>query len=296
MLERATSRDEVIDVASRIRLENARIGFQWETLPEAEKAKTPRPLTSKEMQFLFTEISPRQYTSEMTTAKLSYLSIGNAARAKTDALMRGEVLPNTEAAQLIDSLESRLGRRHLNDSLAATKHFLQSLRTPNDELRYKNAFDHSEVYKKLPAAERDFVYQRAVLQKDQLEARLIGTELNCQKSDPPTVPKSNSTNFSVFREELKTEIIDLVRMSHKLDQRELTERAASVLKASFARNGLIGKADRESVKALSRELSEGIGKATELSRYDSPARRPVPERILEDTISRQNRTPDIHTR
>jgi len=297
MLERATSRDEVIDVASRIRLENARIGFQWETLPEAEKAKTPRPLTSKEMQFLFTEISPRQYTSEMTTAKLSYLSVGNAARAKTDALMRGEVLPNTEAAQLIDSLESRLGRRHLQDSLAATKHFLQSLKTPNDELRYKNEFDHSDVYKKLPAAERDFVYQRAVLQKDRLEARLIGTELNHRTPDPPTIPKSNSTNFNFFREELKTEIVDLVRMNPKLDQHELTERAASVLEASFARNGRTGMADHESAKALSRELSEGIGKATaELSKYDSAARRPLPERILEDTISRKNRTPNIHTR
>lgn len=298
MLERATSRDEVIDAASRIRLENARVGFQWGKLAEAEQARTPRALTSNEIQFLFTEASPHHYTSEMTAAKLSYLSVGNAARTKTDALMRGEISPSPEAAQLIDRLESRLGRREVKDSLAATKHFLQSLKTPDDELRYKNEFDYSDAYKKLPAAERDFVYQRAVLQKDQLEARLIGTELNRRASDPEAVQKpSNSAKFSVFREELKTEIVELVRTSHRLDQHGLTERADSVLEASFAKNGLTGKADHESVKALCRELSEGIGKATaELLRYDSPARRPVPERILESTISRQNRTRDIYTR
>lgn len=43
MLERASSRDEVIETASRIRLENARIGFQWEKLTDPEKAKTPPP-------------------------------------------------------------------------------------------------------------------------------------------------------------------------------------------------------------------------------------------------------------
>ncbi len=291
MLERASSRDEVIDAASQIRLENAKLGFQWETLPEKERAKIAPPLTSKEMQFLFTEGSLRHYTSEMTAAKLSYLSVGNDAKTKTDALMRGEISPSQEAAQLIDSLESRLGRRHLNDSLAATKHFLQSLKTPNDELRYKNEFDYSDAYKKLPAAERDFVYQRAVLQKDQLETRLIGTELSRQVSDSEAVQKvSNKTQLSAFREELKTEIVDLVRMSPKLDQLELTERVALVLEASFARNGLTGKADYDSVKALSRDLSEGIGKATaELSRYDSPARRPVPDRILEDTIGKLQR-------
>ena len=35
MLERADTRDEVVDAASRIRLENAKIGFQWKELPNA---------------------------------------------------------------------------------------------------------------------------------------------------------------------------------------------------------------------------------------------------------------------
>lgn len=202
--------------------------------------------------------------------------------------MRGEISPSQEAAQLIDSLESRLGRRHLKDSVSATRHFLQSLKTPNDELRYKNAFDHSEVYRKLPAAERDFVYQRAVLQKDQLEARLTGAELNRKVSDSEAVQKpSNNTKFSVFREALKTEILELVRTSPKLEQRELTDRAASVLEASFERNGPLGKADRESVKAISRELSGGIGNATlQLSKNQSHVRMPIPERGPENTVSR----------
>ncbi len=49
MLERASSRDEVIDAASRVRLENARLGFQWEKLPETERANMAPPLTSREM-------------------------------------------------------------------------------------------------------------------------------------------------------------------------------------------------------------------------------------------------------
>ena len=187
MLECASSRDEVIDAASRARLENAELGFRWETLPEKERPKIARPLTSKEMQFLFTESSPRHYTSEMTATKLSYLSVSSDAKIKTDALIRGEIPPSLEAAQLIDSLESRLGRRYLNDSLAATRHFLQSLKTPNYELRYKNEFDHSDVYRKLPAAERDFVYQRAVLQKEGLESKLIEIEPNRQKPSQGTV-------------------------------------------------------------------------------------------------------------
>ena len=298
MLERASSRDEVIDAASRIRLENARTGFQWAKLAEAEKSKTPSPLTSMEMQFLFTEASPRHYTSEMTAAKLSYLNVGNDAKTKTDALMRGEISPGQEALQLIDSLESRLGRRHLKDSLAATRHFLQSLKTPNDELRYKNAFDHSEVYRKLPAAERDFVYQRAVLQKERLEAKLIDSELNREKPNPETVNKVGLTDFSVFREELKSEILELVRTSPSLDPHTLTERTASILETSFARNGLSGKADHESVKALSRELSEGIGRTESRLSMNHAQLLGMEDakRTRDNVISRQNRTPDIHSR
>jgi len=297
MLERASSRDEVIDAASRVRLENAKLGFQWETLPEKERAKIAPPLTSKEMQFLFTESSPRHYTSEMTAAKLSYLSVGNDAKTKTDALMRSEIPPSQEATQLIDSLESRLGRRQLKDSLAATRHFLQSLKTPNDELRYNNEFDHREVYRKLPAAERDFVYQRAVLQKEGLESKLIYNELDIKRAIQESVQKTEITTFTEFREKLKSEILKLVRTGSALDHRELTTRAASILDASFARNGVAGKADHEAMHVLSRELSDGIGKATlRLSTKYSRVSIPSPERVLENTANRPNRAPEIHRR
>lgn len=297
MLERAWSRDEVIDAASRVRLENARLGFQWEKLPEKERANITPPLTSKEMQFLFTESSPPHYTAEMTAAKLSYLSVGSDAKTKTDALMRGEISPSQEAAQLIDSLESRLGRRDLKDSLAATRHFLQSLKTPNDELRYKNKFDHSDVYRKLPAAERDFVYQRAVLQKEELESKLIDNELDRQKPIRESVPKLDLKSFSEFREELKSEILKLVRTGSEIDHHELTTRAASILDASFARNGLAGKADHEAMNVLSRELSDGIGKAAaRRSTHHSRTSGQETERSIGGTPARENRTNEIYIR
>ena len=296
MLERASSRDEVIDAASLIRLENARLGFQWEKLPEKERAKIAPPLTSKEMQFLFTETSPRHYTSEMTAAKLSYLSVGNDAKTKTDALMHGDILPSPEAAQLIDSLESRLGRRHLKDSLAATRHFLQSLKTPNDELRYTNSFDHSDVYRKLPAAERDFVYQRAVLQKEGLESKLIYNEMDRQKPIQESVPKLDLTSFGEFREELKSEILKIVRTGSGLDHQEFTTRAASILDASFARNGFAGKADHEAMNVLSREVSDGIGKAaTRRSAHNPRTSGSATDRLIGET-SRENRTNEIYVR
>ncbi|HMQ05436.1 MAG TPA: hypothetical protein PKD26_16080 [Pyrinomonadaceae bacterium] len=297
MLETATSRDEVTEAASKIRLENAKVGSQWKTLPEAEKAKTPPPLSQKEMQFLFTEASPRHYTSEMTAAKLSYMSVGNDARTKTEALLRGEISPSPEAAQLIESLESRLGRRQLKDSVSATKHFLQSLKTPNAELRYKNEFDHSEIYRKLPPAERDFVYQRSVLQKESLEKSLIERALDRQMPEPATAHKSPAMDFNAFREELKTRFTEFVTTNPKLADRELSEGVVSILETSLASNGLEGKADHESIKALSRELSEGLRRTpSRFSANRSTAGIPVPERIVDTSNRQQNRIPDMYSR
>lgn len=297
MLETATSRDEVMEAASKIRLENAKVGSQWKTLPKAERAKTPPPLTAKEMQFLFTETSPRHYTSEMTVAKLSYMSVGSDTKTRTEALMRGEISPSPEAAQLIESLESRLERRQLKDSVSATKHFLQSLKTPNSELRYKNEFDHSEIYRKLPPAERDFVYQSAVLQKQNLETRLIETTSNRQTPESAPVHKSPAMNFDALREDLKSRFLEFVTTNRKLDDHELSEGVTWILERSLASNGLDGRVDHESVKALSRELSDGIGQAPSRSFTNhSQATVSAPERLLENTRTRQYRTPDIHTR
>lgn len=297
MLDNASSRSELMDAASRIRHENARVGLQWGTMTKAEKAETTRPLSSKEMQFLFTEVSPRHYTGEMTALRLAYSNSGNAARTKTDALMRGEIEPSKEAMRLIESLESRLERPRSTDSLSATKHFLQSLKTPNDELRYKNAFDHSEIYRKLPPAERDFVYQRAVRQKEILETRLIDRASDRQTPASTMVNKSPTTDFNALREDLKTRFLEFITTNPKLDDHELSEGVTLILETSLANKGLAGRVDRESVKALSRELSDAIGKGPSRSSANhSTAGISVPERIVDISSRQQNRIPDVYSR
>ncbi len=259
MLEKAASKEELIDAASKIRHENAKLGFGWEKLSEMEKAATPRPLTSKEMRFLFTEASPRHYTIEMTAARLAYSNAGESARTKTDSLMRGEINPSKEAMQLIGSLESRLERRNSTDSLSATKHFLQSLKTPNDELRYKNAFDHSEVYRKLPPAERDYVYQRAVLQKDHLEEKLIdslpsGRNINYE---PVHVENGSAAIGKSFREALKSDLVDLIRRDPKIIGSDLSEMTTRIVEKHFEMLGSKVVSDI-AVRSWGRELGDGV--------------------------------------
>lgn len=225
------------------------------------------------------------------------MSVGNEAKTKTDALMRGDILPSPEAAQLIESLKSRLGRRQLKDSVSATKHFIQSLKTPNAELRYKNAFDHSEIYRKLPPAERDFIYQRAVLQKESLETRLIDRASDRPTPASTTVHKSPATDFNTLREDLKTRFLEFVTTNPKLDDHELSEGVTLILETSLAKKGLAGRVDHESVKALSRELSDGIGKApSRPSTNHSLTSMPIAEKLLEKTVTHRYRIPDIHIR
>ncbi|MGH9949403.1 MAG: hypothetical protein ACRD6X_19700, partial [Pyrinomonadaceae bacterium] len=261
MLDIASSRNELMDSASRIRHENARLGLQWGTLSQGEKAETARPLTSKEMQFLFTEVSPRHYTGEMTALRLAYSNSGSAARTKTDALMRGEIVASKEAMQLIDSLESRLERRRSTDSLSATKHFLQSLKTPNDELRYRNAFDHIEIYKKLPPAERDFVYQRAVLQKERLEARVIGLSPNepGQTHEQSRIQNVPATLGTTLREALKGDLVELLSKNPEIGGRELVDRTSRIIERNLEKLGP-ATVSEAAVLSWSRELGGGVSK------------------------------------
>lgn len=171
-LEAAVNRNEVIKTASDVRIDNAALGLKWKDSGAGEKEKQSRPLTSREMQFLFTETSPVHYTPEMTVARLSYAHSGSSRRQMTEALLKGEIKLSPEAQKLIDSLESRLERRELKDSMLATKHFFESLKTPNENLKYKNDFDHQEIYRQLPPQEKDFVYQKTTRQKENLEYRL----------------------------------------------------------------------------------------------------------------------------
>lgn len=182
-LEAAKSRDEVIKAASDIRIENAALGLKWKDLNADERAKQPRPLTDREMRFLFTETSPAHYNGEMTVARLSFAHSGESRRQATESLLRGEIKPSPEAQKLIDSLEARLERRELKDSISATKHFFESLKTPNENLKYKNGFDHQETYRRLPPQEKDFVYARATRQRENLEYRLAFKQRELIKGD-----------------------------------------------------------------------------------------------------------------
>jgi hypothetical protein len=155
-LESATTRGEVMKTASFIRAENASLGLNWKQMQSGEKDKLPRPLSQKEMQFLFTETSPAHYTQAMTVARLSYAHAGASRRQATESLLKGEIQPSAESSQLIESLESRLNRRELKDSISATRHFFESLKTPNENLKIKNEFDHAGVYRSLPPQGKRF--------------------------------------------------------------------------------------------------------------------------------------------
>lgn len=190
-LEQAATRDEVIKTSAEIRAENASLGLKWKDLSKDEKGKLSKPLTSKGMQFLFTESSPVHYTNEMTAARLSFAHSGASRRAMTESLLKGEITPSPEAQKLIESLGSRLQRRDIKDSLLATKHFFESVKTPNDALKHKNNFDHREIYQKLPPQEKDFVYQRATQQKENLEYRLAFKNERLQSKDEINISQVN---------------------------------------------------------------------------------------------------------
>lgn len=280
MLENASTRSEVISAASAIRLENAKDGLAW-TNGEMDGL---RPLTAKEMQFLFTEVSPPNYTSEMTVARLAYSHAGVSRKATTNALMRGEIDPSPEARTLIDSLESRLERRYEKDSISATKHFLESLRTPDHELRYRNSFDHSETYRKLPPAEKDFVYQRAVQQKEYLQ------------------------DAAAVRQSIKEDLIEFLSGRPISINDDLAEQTSRVIELHLGSRGL--SVDRDKVAALGHEVGETIRKELQSQELrlnsravqratmngfdngsphnekDPSVRRPIKERSFEHTYTR----------
>ncbi|HRH41367.1 MAG TPA: hypothetical protein PKY82_06945 [Pyrinomonadaceae bacterium] len=195
-LESAFTRDEIMKTSAEIRAENAVLGRTWKDLTGKEKESLLRPLTNREMQFLFTELSPAHYTSEMTAIRLSYAHSGGSRRQMTESLLKGEINPSPEAQKLIKSLEGRLQRSDLNDSLLATKHFFESIKTPNESLKYKNKFDHQEIYQKLPPQEKDFVYQRAIQQKENLQYQLVFNKGQLRETAEITVADKSFTQIS----------------------------------------------------------------------------------------------------
>ncbi len=289
MLDQCKSRDEVMEVSSKIRIENAAVGISREPGIHDQNTDIAQGLTSKELQMLFTEQSPRHYTSEMIATKLNYAGNGVAAKAKTEALIRGEIAPSPEAQELIESLESRMERRYLGDSLSATKHFLQSLKTPNEELRFRNNFDHSQVYRKLPPAERDFVYQQATSQKNQLEKTAQNINNNRERhgfgGSEVARPDLDATKL---RDVMKTEMLALSIAN--ADPKEVQERTSSILTDHLKSVGF-DPIEKEAAQSLSNALSEIIwGRDTQLksSRSEIHSEMPRPAEL-----NSKNHTRDI---
>ncbi len=135
-------------------------------------------------------------------------------------------------------------RKYLGESLSATKHFLQSLNTPNEQLRFKNTFEHSDLYRKLPPAERDFVYQRATEQKSHLEA-------TTQKLSER---RGVQTKIAVeeLQDVMKTEL--LVLSLSEADPRQIKDRASVILEEYLGKRGNISVGVE--TRQLSQELSE----------------------------------------
>lgn len=256
-LETAATRDDLIKEASELRAENASVGFNWKTLEKSEQQNLQRPLTVREMQFLFTETSPKHYTSEMTAIRLSYAHSGASRRQMTESLLRGEIAPSSEAQQLIESLESRLARRELKDATKATMHFFESIKLPNEILKFKNEFDHQSVYKQLPPQEKDFIYERAVHQKENLEYRLAfrQTEIEKQRQtgenslQKPEASKAEKRFLSLSRFFQARSLGEKMESPHLLTQ-ELSGRDVHAV------NVLLTNETTEKIESISGELSK----------------------------------------
>lgn len=254
MLDRCQSREDVIEVSSRIRIENASAGMLAEQNGKGHDSKSLTALTSKELQMLLTEQSPRHYTSEMIVAKLSYAGDGAAHKTRTDALLKGEIVASPEAKQLIDSLESRMARRYADESLSGTKHFLKSLRTPNEELRLKNSFDLSEIYRKLPPAERDYVYQLATNQKEQLEVTGRMSQLDSKiLGFDRTGLSQTDLHVEKLQAAMKEELLGLALSN--AGPAVIKDRTSKIVE-EYLGNEMVQSTKTEAVQLLSRELSE----------------------------------------
>lgn len=264
-LESATTREAVIKAASEIRAENAALGMNRKDFEKGEKANQPRPLTQREMQFLFTETSPAHYTQAMTVARLAYAHAGASRRLMTESLLRGEISPSPEAQKLIKSLESRLERRKPTNAISATKHFFESIKTSNDALKYKNDYDYREIYRQLPPQEKDFVYERAVRQKENLEYRIAYQEqqLNRGKTDEKSRPNlsgaEKSFHLSSLFHQARTlgERVESVELTTKeISERDFRAVAVLLNNHSSERAGMIGGELKKSVSIEAQKIGE----------------------------------------
>lgn len=171
-LESAKTTQDVLRESYKIRQENHRAAGIWKNATKEERGKIELPLSKNEMSLLFLEQAPRSFTTEMAFLKYNFAHYSSAKEKMTAALLDGKLEPSAEAEKLVQSLENRLVRRDLDTKHKATKHFFESLKTPNEKLFIKNEFDHREVYQKLPPHEKDWIYAHASQQKENLEYKI----------------------------------------------------------------------------------------------------------------------------
>lgn len=171
--------------------------------------------------------------------------------------MRNEIKPSLEARQLIVNLESRLDRRTLEDSLAATKHFLIRVKSPNSELRHQNEFDFSGQYRKLPPQERDFVHQQAVRQIEYLES---SQHIFSQSMANPASIVKNGNNLDVLREKIASEIVVMLHDQSNVDS-AIIAKQTKMIQASYADWNQKSKAEiKDFISKVSSDFAERIDK------------------------------------
>ena len=171
-LEAAKTAPDVVREAYKIRQENHQTTGIWKTAEKEELRNLTRPLSKNELTLLFLEQSPRSYTAEMSLLKYNFAHYSEAKARMTAALSAEKLEPSEEAKKLAESLAERLNRRDFETKHKATKHFFESLKTENEKLFIKNRFDHSALYKNLPPHEKDWIYNRATFQRDNLEYKI----------------------------------------------------------------------------------------------------------------------------
>lgn len=191
-LESAKTTQDVLLESYKVRQENHRAAGVWKNATKEEREQINRPLSKNEMSLLFLEQAPRSFTAEMAFLKYNFAHYSSAKEKMTTALLEGKLEPSAEAEKLVQSLENRLVRRDLDTKHKATKHFFESLKTPNQKLFIKNEFDHQAVYQKLPPHEKDWIYKRASEQKENLEYKIAYTR--AQSGEKNFQPPSQITN------------------------------------------------------------------------------------------------------
>lgn len=200
-LESAKTTQDVLREGYKIRQENHRAAGIWKNATKEERNKIELPLSKNEMSLLFLEQAPRSFTTEMAFLKYNFAHYSSAKEKMTAALLDGKLEPSAEAEKLVQSLENRLVRRDLDTKHKATKHFFESLKTPNQKLFIKNEFDHQAVYQKLPPHEKDWIYARARSQRENLEYKIAYARANSgEKNIQPLSQISNEATKNLRKD------------------------------------------------------------------------------------------------